>query len=99
MKNIATCSHCGGTAVYADAWVGINDPDDVLGPYENFHCEDCEGECSITEVQVVEVPVETVRRFIDAAHDAADRDDRAVPAWVKDLERLLVVEETVTELP
>lgn len=40
------CSHCGGSLVYVDAYVGLNDPDDVR-TFDATFCDDCEGECSV----------------------------------------------------
>lgn len=37
----AYCTRCDGTAVYYDAYVGINDPDDVR-TFDAVYCDDCE---------------------------------------------------------
>jgi hypothetical protein len=44
------CRKCGSAAVYSDAWVGVNDESDILGPYDDKYCAHCEGECRIEEV-------------------------------------------------
>ena len=41
------CYHCGSNRVFSDAWVGVNDPAEVLGPYDTKFCSDCEGETKI----------------------------------------------------
>lgn len=48
MKTVYSCAACGSENVYCDAWVGLNDPDDVM-TFDTTHCENCEGECSINE--------------------------------------------------
>lgn len=36
-----TCPECGSEEVFADAYVGVNDPDDVR-TFSSFFCMDCE---------------------------------------------------------
>jgi hypothetical protein len=36
-----------------DAWVNLNDPEDVR-TFDQTYCEDCDGECSVTEVEVTD---------------------------------------------
>lgn len=49
------CRGCGSENVYADAWVGLNDPTDVLGPYDTFYCMGCgDQDASIDEIEVEE---------------------------------------------
>lgn len=45
------CTSCGGCNVFADAWVNINDPEDVR-MFDQAFCEDCDGECSVEQVEV-----------------------------------------------
>lgn len=45
------CTTCGSPRVMLDAWVNINDPDDVR-TYDDKFCEDCDGACSTKEVEV-----------------------------------------------
>ena len=51
MKTIHVCTACGSPRVLLDAYVGLNDPDDVR-TYDDTFCEDCGGECSTREVEV-----------------------------------------------
>lgn len=46
------CTTCGGTNVFQDAFVNMNDPDDVR-TYDETFCEDCDGPCraELREVQ------------------------------------------------
>ena len=43
------CTECGSADVYADAYIGVNDPELILGPYDNYFCARCEQECRIAE--------------------------------------------------
>ena len=45
------CTSCGGNRVLCDAWVNLNDPEDVR-TFDQTYCEDCDGECSVREVEV-----------------------------------------------
>jgi hypothetical protein len=36
-----------------DAWVNLNDPEDVR-TFDQTYCEDCDGECSVREVEVTD---------------------------------------------
>jgi len=45
-QEVYRCTHCDSDKVYADAWIGLND-DNILGPFDQYYCTDCEGECSI----------------------------------------------------
>ena len=47
------CTSCGGNRVLCDAWVNLNDPEDVR-TFDQTYCEDCDGECSVTEVEVTD---------------------------------------------
>ena len=38
---IYTCPDCASVNVFADAYVGVNDPDDVR-TFSSFFCMDCE---------------------------------------------------------
>lgn len=38
---IYTCPNCASVNVFADAYVGVNDPDDVR-TFSSFFCMDCE---------------------------------------------------------
>lgn len=52
MKLISICNYCGSPRVFRDAYVGINTGE--IQTFDNTHCEDCEGECSVTEEAVVD---------------------------------------------
>lgn len=41
MSGRYTCPNCDSANVFADAYVGVNDPDDVR-TYSAFFCMDCE---------------------------------------------------------
>ena len=45
------CTSCHGNNVLCDAWVSLNDPEDVR-LFDQAFCEDCDGECSVEEVEV-----------------------------------------------
>ncbi len=47
------CAACGGTNIFYDAWVPVNEDDDEneVRTFDDTHCEDCEGACSIEEVE------------------------------------------------
>ena len=45
------CTTCHGNNVLQDAWVSLNDPEDVR-TFDQTYCEDCDGECSVREVEV-----------------------------------------------
>ena len=45
------CTSCGGNRVLCDAWVNLNDDEDVR-TFDQTYCEDCDGECSVREVEV-----------------------------------------------
>ena len=45
------CTSCGGNSVLQDAWVSLNDPEYVL-TFDSMFCQDCDGECSVKEVEV-----------------------------------------------
>lgn len=47
------CTSCGGNRVLCDAWVNLNDPEDVR-TFDQTYCEDCDGECSVKEVEVTD---------------------------------------------
>lgn len=51
MKTIKVCTACGSPRVLVDAWVGVNDPDNVM-TFDATFCEDCEGDCNVVEVDV-----------------------------------------------
>lgn len=44
------CSECGSTDVFYDAYVGVNDPEDVR-TFDQAFCDDCGGETSLVEVK------------------------------------------------
>lgn len=48
------CDRCGGSNVFHDAYVGVNDPTDVLTFSATF-CLDCEGKCGLQPVERVYV--------------------------------------------
>lgn len=52
MKLISVCNYCGSPRVFRDALAAINT--DVVHTYDNTYCEDCAGECSVTEEAVVD---------------------------------------------
>lgn len=48
MKTIQVCNTCGSPRILLDAYVNINDQDDVR-IYDNAVCEDCDADgCNIT---------------------------------------------------
>lgn len=49
------CAHCGGTNVFVDAYVSLNDPEHVrpIEKFSKFFCDDCDGECDITELEEI----------------------------------------------
>lgn len=51
MKKISVCTYCGSPRVYSDAYVGMNDSNDVL-LFDDKYCDDCGGECHVNEVEV-----------------------------------------------
>ena len=51
MKKIQVCTACGSPRVMYDAYVDVNDPDNVK-TFDDVFCEDCRGVCSIHEVEV-----------------------------------------------
>lgn len=42
------CTACGSDAVYTDAWASVNTSHVIT--FDQHFCADCEGECSIREV-------------------------------------------------
>jgi hypothetical protein len=48
-----TCSECGSWRVNADAYVDAT-THEVVGVFDDFFCEDCDGECSTTVITVDE---------------------------------------------
>lgn len=50
MKIISVCNYCGSPRVFADAFKALNT--DETRTYDDTHCEDCNGESSVTEVEV-----------------------------------------------
>lgn len=44
------CRECGSKNVYWDAYVGVNDPEDVR-TFDNVFCDDCEGQTSLVGVK------------------------------------------------
>lgn len=47
------CSACGSDRVYCDAYVGLNDPEDVL-LFSQEYCAECGGETTTVEVEEME---------------------------------------------
>lgn len=48
-KNYGTnyvCCRCGSDRIYNDAWVGINDPDDIK-TFDCTYCDECGDHCDI----------------------------------------------------
>lgn len=50
-RTIYRCSKCGSKDVHSGAWTSMNDEAHVI-TFEQKHCADCEGECSVTETEV-----------------------------------------------
>ena len=48
---IKVCTTCGSPRVFQDAYVNLNDPDDVR-TFDDIVCDDCGKECSTKEVEV-----------------------------------------------
>lgn len=55
MKSIWVCGKCGSPRLLRDAYVMVNDPDDVR-TFDNMVCEDCEYDGH--DIRNVEVPDE-----------------------------------------
>ena len=53
MKHVRVCTTCGSADVLIDAFVHANDPDDVR-TFDDCYCQRCDGECSLTTVEVPE---------------------------------------------
>lgn len=85
---VCVCATCGSTEVYQDAWVSMNNPGELLGPYDTMHCEQCEDECDVVEKVYVEVPVEMLDAFVDYTRNATLEGD-PIPAFVTDAEKIL----------
>ncbi len=49
-KEIHVCNTCGSPRVFEDAYASINT--DEVRTYDNCWCDDCNGECSVTNVEV-----------------------------------------------
>lgn len=60
---IHVCTTCGSPRVFYDAFVGINDPEDVR-TFDDTTCDDCGKECSTTEVEVAD-DFDTLTEFFD----------------------------------
>lgn len=52
MKIISVCNYCVSPRVFRDAYVGINTEE--VRTFDDTYCEDCAGECSVTEEAVVD---------------------------------------------
>ena len=50
-KLIRVCNYCGSPRVFADAYVNLNDPEDVA-TFDDVFCEKCDGPASVTTVKV-----------------------------------------------
>ncbi len=51
MKTVKICTHCGSGNVMRDAWVPVNDPDNVR-EFDDLYCENCQSSCQINTVEV-----------------------------------------------
>lgn len=51
MKKISVCTYCGSPRVFYDAFVGVNDEDNVR-IFDDCFCDDCGGECHVNKVEV-----------------------------------------------
>ena len=51
MKTIRVCTTCGSSNVLADAFVHVNNPDDVR-TFDDCYCENCESSCKTQKVEV-----------------------------------------------
>lgn len=61
------CAYCGGEDVMRDAWAewDIEKQDWVLrSVFDHTHCESCDGDTSLSEVEVVEVFEVTAHGFV-----------------------------------
>jgi len=58
------CTTCRGNNVLQDAWVSLNDPEDVR-IFDQAFCEDCDGECNVEEVEVSDENDDEDETFID----------------------------------
>lgn len=50
-KQVYVCSACGSANVQRDAWVHVNDPEEVR-TFDDLYCENCESSCKTNEVTV-----------------------------------------------
>ena len=68
MKKIHVCTTCGSPRVKRDAWVDVNDPDNVT-TFDDTICDDCGKERRIYEVEVPD--------DFDMESDFASRDSQS----------------------
>ena len=50
---ICVCTRCGSANILQDAFVHINNEDDVR-TFDDLYCENCESSCQVNEVEVPE---------------------------------------------
>lgn len=46
MKEELVCKYCGSTDVLRDAWVNLNDNEQVISVFDTWYCNNCECETS-----------------------------------------------------
>jgi hypothetical protein len=79
-KTFYICSHCGSPEVMNDAYVNKNTGD--AHTYDDEHCEDCEGECSTTEVICTPQRWEAYVEYRDACREGDVKLD-AVQSYIE----------------
>jgi hypothetical protein len=60
------CTKCGGANVMQDAWVNVNDPDDVR-TFDDTYCLDCEESCGVVEREDSDDPTAEAVATVEAA--------------------------------
>lgn len=50
---IFVCTSCGSADIQQDAFIHYNDRENITS-FDNLYCENCEGSCSVNEVEVPE---------------------------------------------
>ena len=75
-KKILVCTNCGSPRVFADAFAALNT--DEVRTYDDTHCDDCEGECKTTEVEVPDDfdIYSDFYKFPDGERSALDTEDQ-----------------------
>lgn len=48
---VKVCTTCGSANIQQDAWVHLNEPEDIQ-TFPELYCENCESACKVKEVEV-----------------------------------------------